>query len=240
CASGSARRDRTTCRSSWSRRARCSTSPRTCPTRPRRSRTPSTWTSSARPARTGSTAPTPTSSGSSRVNLGLEGRVAVVCGSSAGLGRAVARALAEEGARLVVNSRSEGRVREARDEIAGATGAEVEAIAADLTDPAGVRALVSGATARFGRIDILVTNTGGPPSGPFEAHGPEIWREASERNLESVVDRVGEVLPGMKQRGWGRILNVTSISVKQPVAGLNLADAIRAAVTDFARTVANE
>lgn len=174
------------------------------------------------------------------MDLGIGGRVAIVCGSSAGLGRAVARALAEEGARLVVNSRSEERVREARDEIAGATGAEVEAIAADLTDPDGVRTLVSGATARFGRVDILVTNTGGPPSGPFEAHGPEVWRQAIERNLESVVNLVREVLPGMKERRWGRILNVTSISVKQPVAGLILSNSIRAAVTGFARTVANE
>lgn len=174
------------------------------------------------------------------MDLGLEGRVALVCGSSQGLGRAVAEALAGEGARVVINSRSAGKLATVRDEIANATGAEVEAVAANLTDPEGVAELIEGATEAFGQVDILVTNTGGPPSGPFESHTPEVWREAIARNFESVVNLVRDSLPGMKERQWGRILNVTSISVKQPVAGLILSNSIRAGVTGFARTIANE
>lgn len=174
------------------------------------------------------------------MDLGLTGRVAVVCGSSQGLGRAVAQALTEEGARVVINSRSAEKLAAVRDEIAGATGAEVEAIAADLTDPNGVTALIEGAVEAFGQVDILMTNTGGPPAGPFEAHTSEVWREAIARNFESVINLVRASLPGMKERKWGRILNVTSISVKQPVAGLILSNSIRAGVTGFARTIANE
>src|SRR5690606_40961089 len=103
-----------------------------------------------------------------------------------------------------------------------------------------VEALIEDAGRRLGPVDILVTNTGGPPSGPFEAHGPEVWRQAIERNFESVVNLVRAALPGMKERRWGRILNVTSISVKQPVAGLILSNSVRAAVTGFARTLATE
>jgi 3-oxoacyl-[acyl-carrier protein] reductase len=174
------------------------------------------------------------------MDLGLQGRVAVVCGSSQGLGRAVAETLAAEGARVVVNSRSPEKLALVRQEIADATGAEVEAIAANLTDPEAVTALIEGAERAFGQVDILVTNTGGPPSGPFEDHSPEVWREAIARNFESVVNLVRAALPGMKERRWGRILNVTSISVKQPVAGLILSNSIRAGVTGFARTIANE
>ncbi|MDQ3604861.1 MAG: SDR family oxidoreductase, partial [Gemmatimonadota bacterium] len=93
---------------------------------------------------------------------------------------------------------------------------------------------------RFGQIDILVTNAGGPPAGPFEQHSAEAWRQAVRLNLESVLNLVRAVLPGMKERGWGRILNVTSIAVKQPVEGLILSNSVRAAVTGFARTLANE
>ncbi len=174
------------------------------------------------------------------MDLGIRGRVAVVCGSSQGLGRAVAEALAEEGARVVLNSRSPEKLEAVRKALADTTGAEVAAIPANLTDPASVEALVEGARERFGQVDILVTNTGGPPSGPFESHSAQVWKEAIERNFESVVNLVRAALPGMKERRWGRILNVTSISVKQPVAGLILSNAIRAGVTGFARTIANE
>lgn len=174
------------------------------------------------------------------MDLGLAGKAALVCGASQGLGRAIAEAIAAEGADVMVCSRSEERIGRARDDIAASTGARVEAVAADLTEPAGVDRAVSAAHEAFGRIDVLVTNTGGPPSGPFEDHGPEVWKQAIAQNLESVVNLVRAVLPGMKERQWGRILNVTSISVKQPVAGLILSNSIRAAVTGFAKTVSNE
>jgi len=174
------------------------------------------------------------------MDLGIAGRVAVVCGSSQGLGHAVAEALAREGAKVVLNARSAEKLAPVRDALAAATGAHVEAIAADLTDPAQVDGLVADAERTFGQVDILVTNTGGPPAGPFESHTPEVWRESIARNFESVVNLTRAALPGMKERRWGRILNVTSISVKQPVAGLILSNSLRAGVTGFARTIANE
>lgn len=174
------------------------------------------------------------------MDLGLKDRVAVVAGSSRGLGRAIADALAVEGAAVVVNGRDAAGLERVRAEIADATGARVEAIAGDLTDPARAAALVTEAIARLGRVDILVTNTGGPPAGPFESHSAEAWRQAVAQNLDSVVNLVRAALPGMKQRRWGRIVNVTSITVKQPVENLILSNSIRAAVTGFAKTVANE
>lgn len=174
------------------------------------------------------------------MDLGLSGKAALVCGSSQGLGRAIANALAAEGADVVINSRSVDKLDEVKREVAAATGANVEAVAGDLTDPEQVERVVASARETFGKIDILVTNTGGPPSGPFEDHSAEVWRTAIAQNLESVVNLVRAVLPGMKERGWGRIVNVTSISVKQPVAGLILSNSIRAAVTGFAKTIANE
>lgn len=174
------------------------------------------------------------------MDLGLKGRAALVCGSSAGIGRAIAEALAAEGASVAINSRSPDKLARVREEIARATGARVTAIPGDLTDPDAIDDVVDAATAAFGAVDILVTNTGGPPSGPFEDHDAKVWRHAIAQNFESVVNLVREALPGMKERKWGRIINVTSISVKQPVAGLILSNSLRAGVTGFAKTIANE
>ena len=174
------------------------------------------------------------------MDLGLTGKVALVAASSRGLGRAVAEEFAREGARLVMCARGADDLMRTRDHIARASGSEPVAVAADLTDPEGVRRVTDAAHEAFGRVDILVTNTGGPPSGPFEAHAPEAWRTAVAQNLESVLNLTRAVLPGMRERGWGRIINVTSIAVKQPVDGLILSNSVRAAVTGFARTLANE
>jgi 3-oxoacyl-[acyl-carrier protein] reductase len=174
------------------------------------------------------------------MDLGIEGRVALVAASSKGLGRAVAEALAAEGCDLVLCARSEGPLEETRAAIAEASGRRVLARPTDVADPDDVRALVDFALDGFGRVDILVTNGGGPPPGSFEDHDLGAWREASAVTLESVVGLIQGVLPGMKERGWGRILNVTSIAVKQPVDGLMLSNALRAAVTGLARTLANE
>jgi 3-oxoacyl-[acyl-carrier protein] reductase len=100
--------------------------------------------------------------------------------------------------------------------------------------------MIDAAIARFGRIDILVTNAGGPPAGKFESFTPEMWQAAVDLTLASAVNMTRAVLPGMRERGWGRIINVTSITVKQPVDGLMLSNSLRAAVTGFARTLANE
>jgi 3-oxoacyl-[acyl-carrier protein] reductase len=174
------------------------------------------------------------------VDLGLAGKVALVAAASRGLGRAIAEELAAEGASLVMCARGEDALAAARDAIAGRTGVEAVAVAADVSRAEGVARVVAAAEERFGRVDILVTNAGGPPSGSFEQHGPDAWEAAYRLTLRSAVELARGVLPGMKARRWGRILNVTSIAVKQPVDGLMLSNALRAAVTGFARTLANE
>jgi len=174
------------------------------------------------------------------MNLGIEDRVALVAASSRGLGRAVAEELAAEGVRLVMCARGEETLNQAADEIREAHGVPVEAIATDLSTPDGVTYLVEGAQDRFGTVDILFTNTGGPPSGPFQDHDLDTWRHAVKQNLESVLLLIQGVLPGMQAQGWGRIVNCTSVAVKQPVDGLILSNSVRAAVTGMARTLANE
>lgn len=174
------------------------------------------------------------------MNLGLAGKTALVAASSRGLGRAIAEELAAEGADLLLCARTEGPLEEARLSIEQHASVRVEAVAADLSEEAGVERVLSAAFDAFGRVDVLVTNTGGPPAGPFESHDMETWRGAVRQNLESVLLLVRGVLPAMKESGWGRIVNVTSIAVKQPVDGLILSNSVRAAVTGFARTLANE
>ena len=174
------------------------------------------------------------------MDLGIRGRVALVAASSKGLGRATAEALAAEGCALVLCARGADALHATADAIRAAHGVPVTAIAADVAEAAGVAAVLDAATAAHGRVDILVTNAGGPPSGPFEQHDDAAWEQALRTNLRSVVALVRGVLPGMRERGWGRIVNVTSIAVKQPVDGLILSNAVRAAVTGFARTLANE
>lgn len=174
------------------------------------------------------------------MDLGLKGKTAVVCGSSQGLGRAIADSLAAEGVNLVLNSRSPDKLLQVKAEIVEATGIRVEAVPCDLTPADGAIDLISAAERAFGQVDILVTNTGGPPAGMFEDHSAKVWSDAIAQNFESVVNLVRAVLPGMKERRWGRIVNVTSISVKQPVEGLILSNSIRAGVTGFAKTISNE
>ena len=174
------------------------------------------------------------------MDFGLKGKVALVAASSRGLGRAVAEELANEGADLLLCARGKEDLEKARDEIVGQAQVRVVAVAANLTEPAEVTRVVDTGLQEFGRIDILVTNTGGPPPGVFESLTPEVWQEAIRQNLESVLNLTRAVLPGVKERHWGRILNVTSISVKQPVDNLMLSNSLRAAVTGFARTLANE
>ncbi len=174
------------------------------------------------------------------MDLGLRGKVALVAASSRGLGRAVAEELAREGASVVVCARSRDALSAAAQAIRSETGARVVDVVADLTLPSDVTRVVETSLRELGRIDILVTNTGGPPAGPFESHSAEAWDVAIRQNLMSVVELCRAVLPRMKEQRWGRIINVTSIAVKQPVDNLILSNSVRAAVTGFARTLANE
>ena len=174
------------------------------------------------------------------MDLGLKGKVALVAASSRGLGRAVAEELGSEGVDLVLCARGATMLEETAGAIRAATRVRVLAVPADLSQPADVAVVAGAAMKEFGRIDILVTNGGGPPAGPFESHSADAWHAAVRQNLDSVVELTRDVLPGMKERRWGRIINVTSIAVKQPVENLILSNSIRAAVTGFARTLANE
>jgi 3-oxoacyl-[acyl-carrier protein] reductase len=174
------------------------------------------------------------------MDLGLRGKVALIGGSSRGLGRAVAEELAAEGASVVLCARTHEALSEAWAEIEERYGVPVFGVPGDLSRPEDVGAVVRMGTNQFGRIDILVNNTGGPPSGTFESHTPEAWEAAYRLLLQSAVNLTRAVLPGMRERRWGRIINVTSIAVKQPVENLILSNSLRAAVTGFARTLAGE
>jgi 3-oxoacyl-[acyl-carrier protein] reductase len=174
------------------------------------------------------------------MDLGLRGKVALVAAASKGLGRAVAEELAAEGVKLAICSRDAEAIEQVGQEIAKATGAEVLARAADVSNPADVAAFTDTALRIYGRVDILLTNSGGPPPGRFETLDLAAWQKATELTLFAPVEFARRVLPGMKERRWGRILNVTSIAVKQPVENLMLSNSLRAAVTGWARTLANE
>ena len=174
------------------------------------------------------------------MDLGIRGRTAFVAAASKGLGRAVAEELAREGANLVITARGEKDLRETRDAIVRDSGVDVLAVAGDLAKPDDLERMTSQALERFGHVDILVTNAGGPPSGAFESLNDEKWTNAVDLTLMSVIKLTRAFLPGMRERKWGRIINITSITVKQPVEGLMLSNSIRAAVTGFARTLADE
>lgn len=174
------------------------------------------------------------------MDLGLQDKVALVAASSQGLGFAVAKELAQEGASLVICSRTTKSIEYARERIVEETGADVAAFTADVSRPEDIDRLVNAGTDRFGRVDILVTNSGGPPAGPFESTTRESWDAALDVLLHSTIHMSRLVLPGMKERGWGRILNITSIASKQPVDNLILSNSVRAGLTGFAKTLANE
>lgn len=174
------------------------------------------------------------------MELGLKGKVALVAASSRGLGRAVAEELAAEGVSLVLCARTEGSLSETCAAISSESGVEAFGVTADVSTREGAERVAREGLRKFGRIDILVTNAGGPPAGAFESLAREAWEEAVRLTLLSVLDLTRAVLPVMKQRHWGRILNITSVAVKQPLPNLILSNSLRAAVTGFSRTLADE
>lgn len=174
------------------------------------------------------------------MDLGLKDKVALVAAGSRGLGRAVAEELAAEGASLLLCARDAQTLTETAAAIADSTGAHVLAVPADVTVIGDIKRLVEAGIDRFGRLDILVTNAGGPPAGRFDQLTREQWDDAIRLTLLSAVELARQVLPGMKERRWGRIINITSIAVKQPVENLLLSNSMRAGLTGFARTLANE
>ena|SRR5712692_986950 len=174
------------------------------------------------------------------MDLGLEDKVAIVTAASTGLGKATAMELAAEGARVVITSRREGELRSAADEIRSNTGATLLAIAGDVTDEDHIRRLVSDTTEYFGGVDIVVANAGGPPAGFFDDFTAGHYRQAVELNLISTINLCREAVPHMRERGWGRIVAITSIAAKQPVENLILSNTARAGVLGFMKSLSQQ
>lgn len=171
------------------------------------------------------------------MDLGLEGRTAVVAGASAGLGYACAAALAKEGARVVIGSRSADRIEAAAERL----GHGAVPLVVDLDSRAAGVDFVERATRELGSgPDVLVLNTGGPPAGNFETTEPEAYLPALRQNLLSAVGMCNTAVPAMRSRGWGRIIAITSIAVKQPIPNLILSNTARAGLTGFLKTLASE
>lgn len=172
------------------------------------------------------------------MDLGLKGKVALVTAASRGLGRAIAHRLADEGAQVAVCSRDQARVEQTAAAIAEQTGAEILPVTADVSQAEAVNKLMDEVIGRWGRIDVLVCNAGGPPSGTFESFDDEVWQRAFETNLLSVVRLVRAALPHMT--GGGKIITIASTSVKQPIPGLILSNTMRAGVAGLMKSLAEE
>lgn len=174
------------------------------------------------------------------MDLGLNDRVALVCGASAGLGYASARALAAEGALVVICSRNTGNIERAAERIRADTGAEVTPTVCDVSEAEAVEQLVARTHEQFGRIDILVSNAGGPPGGRFADLAPEAWEQAYNLTFQSTLNLCRHTLPNMESQGSGAIVVITSLAAKQPIAGLVTSNAFRAGLTGLIKSIADE
>jgi 3-oxoacyl-[acyl-carrier protein] reductase len=174
------------------------------------------------------------------MDLGLKNRVALVAASSQGIGLATAHAFAAEGCRVAMCARNAQRLRVAAEQVKAEHGADVIAEAFDVTDTRAVSAFVKMVAAKFGSVDICVTNAGGPPAKGFLAASLDDWQGAIAANFLSMVYFAREVIPHMQRKRWGRIITITSITTKQPVADLVLSNAVRAAVVGLVKSLANE
>ena len=174
------------------------------------------------------------------METGLKGKVALVAGASRGLGRAVAEGLAAEGCALAICARGKDDLASAAAEIAERHGVEVWQRAIDLCRKKAGTGFVEQALDKFGRVDVLINNAGGPPAGGWEDFDQSDWQKAVDLTLFSALEMTRAALPFMQEKGWGRVINMTSISVKQPIAGLMLSNSIRAAVVGWAKSLADE
>lgn len=174
------------------------------------------------------------------MDLGLKGRTAIVVASSKGLGKAAAFALAREGTNVAICARGENELRSTAEEIRNETGSEVLFQATDVQHPDQIKRFVLAAADKFGRIDILVNNAGGPPPKIFMELSESDWQNAINLNLMSTIHFTRKVVPYMQKNRWGRIINITSVSVKQPLDELILSNTARAGVVGLAKSLANE
>jgi 3-oxoacyl-[acyl-carrier protein] reductase len=174
------------------------------------------------------------------METGLRDRVAIVAASSQGIGRAAAQAFAAEGCRVAMCARKRPALQQAAEKIQQQYNVPVLAEAFDVTDAGAVRDFVKSVVARFGSVDICVTNAGGPPAKGFLATSHDDWRQALDQNFLSTVYFAHEVIPHMQAKHWGRIITITSITTKQPVPDLVLSNAVRTAVVGLIKSLANE
>ena len=175
------------------------------------------------------------------MDLGIKGKIALVCAAAGGLGLATAKQLAMEGCHVAICDKDESRLEAASESIrAVAAGGRVFACGTDLTQEAEIRSLLAAVEKEMGSIDILVTNSGGPPPGGFEAASDEKWLRAYDLTFLSAVRLIRGVLPGMKVKKWGRIINFASRTLKEPIGNLMISNAVRLAVGGMAKTLATE
>lgn len=174
------------------------------------------------------------------MDLGLKGKVALIAGGSQGLGMAVATEMSREGARVAICALDDPELPSAVEEIRAATGGEIIGIPADLTNADQARNFVRQSIEHYGTVDILVNNAGGPPSKTFLEIEDDLWLFGVRLNLMSTIIMTREVVPTMMEKRWGRIINMTSISVKQPIDGLILSNTVRSGVIGMAKTLSTE
>jgi len=174
------------------------------------------------------------------MELGLQNKTAFVAASSQGLGKAVAIELAQEGANVIINGRQKENLEQTKSEIESKTKKKVIAVSGDLSVAQEREQVIANALQAYGSIDILVTNSGGPPSGKFESFKEQDWDKAYHQLVTSTVGLLNGFLPGMKQKRWGRIIAITSMTVKQPINNLVLSNSVRVSVVGLIKTLSNE
>jgi len=174
------------------------------------------------------------------LDLGLKSHVAIVTGSSRGIGEAIANGLAKEGTKVTICARDEAKLKETAEKISASTGAEVLPVKADLNNIDDIKMLVKNTVKRFHKIDILINNTGGPPATRFLETSNREWQEAVNSLLISIINCCREVIPYMKEQKWGRIINMASFAAKQPAERLILSNAVRAGILGLTKSLSNE
>jgi 3-oxoacyl-[acyl-carrier protein] reductase len=174
------------------------------------------------------------------MDLKIKNKTALITGASAGLGFAAAKTLAEEGVKIAINSRSMENLQKAASEIEKQTGISPVCVDGDISEEGIAEKIVERAVKELGPVDILVSNCGGPPAGMFMEHDKQTWKKSVDLTLLSAINLSRAVLPTMVEKKWGRIIFITSISVKQPIDNLIISNSLRAGVTGFAKSISNE